>query len=391
MIRFVYRCVIFFFNTVIFIPIIGACIVSRFKKKKFDIGLGPEPMINNVYHKMALQRKGYSCQTFVSAVYFITDQFDVRGDKFRFVHFIYYYLFFLSIMRYRCIYIYFNGGPLGFTKYWRIEPLLYKLANVKTVIMPYGGDVQDLTRTSNLCFRNFMAKDYKSHRLRRQIIDKKIDLWTKHADCVISGCDWVEYMYYWDTLMLAHFSIDTELWKPDPAIKSNNSTLRILHAPNHTAIKGTQFFVKAINELKEEGYDIELVFAQKVPNDKIRELMQSVDVVADQLVIGWYAMFALEAMSLEKPVLCYIREDFETLYIQEGLIEPGELPIINTNSLNVKETIRSLVTEKEKLQSIGKRSREYVIKHHSIESIGNVFDKINSDIGIKGSVKNQNE
>ena len=30
--------------------------------------------------------------------------------------------------------------------------------------------------------------------------------------------------------------------------------------------------------------------------------MRDVDVVADQLIIGWYAMTALEAMCYEKPV-----------------------------------------------------------------------------------------
>ena len=37
-----------------------------------------------------------------------------------------------------------------------------------------------------------------------------IDRWTTHSDHVISGCDWVDYMHHWDTLMSAHFSIDIE-------------------------------------------------------------------------------------------------------------------------------------------------------------------------------------
>ena len=102
--------------------------------------------------------------------------------------------------------------------------------------------------------------------------------------------------------MLAHFSIDTDKWKPNSSYKNN--TLKVLHAPNHRKIKGTEFFISAINELKSEGYPIELILLEKVSNEEIKKIMSSVDIVADQLIVGWYAMFALEAMSMEKPVLC---------------------------------------------------------------------------------------
>ena len=72
-------------------------------------------------------------------------------------------------------------------------------------------------------------------------------------------------------------------------------------------LKGRSTFEKAIKELQLEGYNVELIFIQNVSNSKIMELMHEVDAVLDQLIIGWYAMTALEAMCLEKPVLCYIK------------------------------------------------------------------------------------
>ncbi len=70
-------------------------ILGRYSKKSIDIGLGPEPLINNIYHKQALELYGYTAQTFVTNVYFITDKFDIRGDrifsdKYRFSKFIVY-------------------------------------------------------------------------------------------------------------------------------------------------------------------------------------------------------------------------------------------------------------------------------------------------------------
>ncbi len=377
--------------------LIAAC--CRFWRKEIDVGLGPEPLINNLYHKKALEHYGYSAQTFVADVYFITDRFDVRADRIFYgknrhlrkplKYLAYLYLFILSGLRYKCIYIYFTGGPLGFATIFlrRIEPFLYKLAGIKVVVMPYGGDVQDLSRSPNLLFKSTMAVDYPEHRFRRKRIASKIDLWTKYADHVISGCEWVDYMYYWDTLTLAHFSIDTEAWRPVKqeleSVSSASRPLRILHAPNHRAIKGTQYFIDAVKELNEEGLDIELILLERVPNDEVRRVMASADVVADQLIVGWYAMFALEGMAMGKPVLCYLREDLKQLYIASGLIAADEIPIINCSPATAKESIRNLALHRDKLPAIGKRSREYVIRHHSTQAVGRIFDDINRRMGLE--------
>ena len=371
----------------------------RFRRKPIDVGLGPEPLINNLYHKSALEHYGYSAQTFVADVYFITDKFDVRGDKIfsgksRYLkkplkYLVYLHLFILSLLRYKCLFIYFTGGPLGLATVflWRIEPLLYKLAGIKVVVMPYGGDVQELSRSPNLLYKNAISVDYPEHRFRRRRIASKIDLWTRYADHVISGCEWVDYMYHWDTLMLAHFSIDVNAWKPAEAdtIPAKGGKLRILHAPNHRAIKGTQYFIDAVRELNEEGLEVELVLLERVPNEEVKQVMASADLVADQLIIGWYAMFALEGMAMEKPVLCYLREDLQQLYVASGLIAPDEIPIINCSPATVKQAIRELASGRGRLADIGKRSREYVKKHHSTEAVGKVLDRINRSIGLSPS------
>lgn len=374
------------------IMVVIACL-SRLLSKSVDIGFGPEPLINNVYHKNALLRRGYTVETFVTSLYFITQEFDWK--------FVYdsrvirllmpFAVFCFVVMRYKCIYLYFNGGPLlGSAFLWRLEPLLFRMAGIRTVVMPYGSDVQCLERCPNLLFRHVMAKDYPGYKLKQSAIKKRIDLWSKYAGHVIAGCDWVDYLYYWDTLMLAHFSIDTEVWREIPIdveapVLSADRPLRVLHAPNHRELKGTRYFVQAVEELSREGVPIELVLAEKLPNNKIRELMKSVDVVADQLIIGWYAMFALEAMSLSKPVLCYLRDDLKRLYVDAGLVDVDEIPLINCSPSTVKETLRKLVMNRHELHGIGLRGRAFVEKHHSLDAIGKTFDAINRSLGVMPS------
>lgn len=374
------------FDLMLAFPFVCLAVCARCFKRNFDVGIGPEPMVSHAYHQQALQQRGYRVETFVSHTYFITDAFDVRADRIfpRFLRPLAFYLLFVRAMfRYRCLYFYFSGGPLGFTPcLWRLEPWLYKLAGIKTVVMPYGSDVQEMSRSKNLVFKHVMSKDYPRHRTRRRRIAAQIDLWTAHADHVIGGCEWVDYMHHWDTLMLAHFSIDTERWKPTAGSTSPGNVLRILHAPNHRNIKGTNFFVDAIEQLQAEGEPVELVLLERVGNERVLEAMESVDVVADQLVVGWYGMFALEAMAMEKPVLCYLRSDLEELYQTAGLLEQGETPIVRCSPETVKDTIRELVVNRHELPRIGKLSREFVLRHHSLESVGTVFDMINREIGL---------
>lgn len=293
-----------------------------------------------------------------------------------------YYVFVKALWRYRVLYFYFNGGPLMSARWsWRIEPFLLKLAGIRTVVMPYGADVQDLVTSPNLLFKHAMSVDYPMFCDRRRRVRRQVDLWTSHADCVLSGVEWVDYMYHWDILMLGHFSIDTSAWAP-VEWRPRRGPLRILHAPNHRAIKGTDYFVQAVSDLRDEGYEVELVMLQGVPNDEIKQVMESVDLVADQLVVGWYAMFAIEAMAMGKPVLCYLREDLLDLYADAGLIDRGEIPLINCTPKSVKDTIRALIEDESILQRAALAGPCFVAKHHSLEHVGDVFHEINLSLGL---------
>lgn len=360
--------------------------IARFWPKRFDVGLGPDRLINNVYHKQALQRYGYRAETFTEAGNFITSEYDVtlvtwHGNLFGRL-FAAYALFVRALFTYRCLFFYFNGGCANRPVISRVEPLLYAIAGMKIVVMPYGSDVQVMTRSRNLHFRHVMGIDYPMVSKAHRAIARNVDRWSRHADWVIGGCEWVDYMVTWDTLMSGHFSIDMERWHPvEDAPRS--ATFKVLHAPNHKAIKGTQLLVDAIDRLKAEGLDIELVLLQRVPNDRIRQVMAEVDLVADQFVIGWYAMFALEAMAMEKPVLCYLRDDLVELYAKTDVLPPGELPILNTSSLEIAERLRWAYAHRDELPEIGRRGRAFVRKYHSTEAVGRVFAEILGQIGVE--------
>ena len=365
--------------------------LSRFFKRKIDIGIGPDPLINNIFHKKALESKGFSAETFCYHCYYITNNFDYNFSKNNRLIVLTIILlrwpFLFCLFRYRSILLYFNGGPLYTYSFvlWKFEPMMYYLANIETVVLAYGGDVQDLLRTSNLVFRDAVSNDYPKHKYRTQTIRKKIDLWTLRGSHVIAGCDWVEYLYHWDSLLISHFCIDSKKVQGALNEKTPKRPFLILHAPNHRTIKGTKYIEKAVSNLKSKGLDLELKIIEKMSNEEVIKLIQRADLVIDQLVIGWYAMFAIEAMSLGKPVICNLRSDFLEFYSTVGLLDSQDCPIINASPNNVEEVIQSLYNSRDSLNEIGEAGIKFVEKFHSTDFIGSHFKDVFVSLGVKPS------
>ena len=332
----------FLIADILFLPFFFIlALLSRFLKKKIDIGIGPIPLINNQYHKKSLEMYGYKAETFVDSTWFITKDFDIIMSNYLkgiFRFFTPYFLFLICITRYKALYIYFVGGPLRTSTLLRnLEPIFLKIANIKTVLLAYGADVHNFTATNNYAFKDATSIDYPHFKFFQLSNIRAIERWTNWGDFIFSGCDWIEYLYHWDELMISHFAIDCEKLKPKSFSNKKSNTLKILHAPNHRATKGTDFIIKSINKLKKDGYKIDLKIVENKSNQDVIKAIMEADIVIDQIIVGWYAMFAIEAMALEKPVICYLREDFLDLYEYKGLIKKNEFPIINCNFKNLEK------------------------------------------------------
>jgi len=102
--------------------------------------------------------------------------------------------------------------------------------------------------------------------------------------------------------------------------------------------------------------------------------MAEADIVADQFIVGWYAFFAIEAMAMAKPVLCYLRPDLLELYTLYSFAD--ECPLVNTPPLEIKERLRELIHDAKRRRELGIAGRRYVEDHHSLEAVGAWLDGI---------------
>lgn len=378
----------------------SGAVAARFKLRPIDVGIGPEPIVNHTYHKKALEKLGFTAETFVSETYFITQAFDLNTansacppaplwlawtpylaqlhqDIWLYRHVIHHY---------KALFIHFNGGPLYRSRLLRyFEPKLLKQANVKVLVSPYGSDIQNLRFSKDLKLKHAYITDYPKFYQWNPRIRWQEPNWTLHADYVLSGCDWVEYMHHWHQLVLTDWCIDVDAVKPSdtkPSVELDKP-FRVLHAPNHREIKGTRFLQQAINALQEEGLNIELLLLEGVPNTQILETLHSVDLVADQFIVGWYGFFAVEAMAAGKPVMSYIRSDYLELFTYARLLEEGELPVLNTGYREIQDQLRWAYHHREDLASLGTCSRDYVVKHHSLARLGQVFQEALTQMGVE--------
>jgi glycosyltransferase involved in cell wall biosynthesis len=371
---------------IIAIPyILMLSLYSRFFIKNKLIGIGPQNLISSVYHKKSLEFYGYISETFTYSPSYITDRFDLilncQKCPIKAFKELVIFIKLISIShRYNVIYITFRGGPIGFSSkiLWKIEPFFYKVSRTKIVVFPYGSDVQDMTKSENIYFKHALSMDYPNSIKRSKLVSSKVLLWSEYADHIISGCEWVDYMPGWDTLMPGHFAISAQDKVNYHSKKTK--TFKILHAPNHSNVKGSEFVKKAVKELINEGYDIELELLIGVNNDTVLNKIESADLIADQFVIGWYAMFSIEAMMLGKPVLCYLRDDLISLYVKSNTIVFEDLPIINTKIDEIKDKIIWSYNNQNSLKEIGKKSIEYVDKYHSTRAIGKILDSIHKNL-----------
>jgi len=377
-------------------------ILARFPwKKKFDVNSprllwGPMPIINYKYWSGALKKSGYESTTLMSEFYasinkkadfdsYFGDYFEPSKNRWFFGiqnYFVPYKIFSCAINKYDIFHFPFTGGFLGATKFWWLEASLLKLAKCKSVVVAHGGDSYQYSTVADPSLRHGLLLSYPDCARIEDSIKRKVRYWSKYGDALITSF-MMDGAGRWDCLPFAVFSIDCDVWKKKQNYSDcdgTNGTVKVIHAPNHRGFKGTEFIVQAVEDLQAEGLKVELLMMEKVPNEKIKELLENeVDILADQLIATGYAMFALEGMVCGLPVLSNLDQEYYTRIFRRYSYL-NQCPILSTTPETVKENLRVLVTQPGLREDLGKAGRLYVEAYHSENTaqymFGSIYDKI---------------
>ncbi|MDP3699458.1 MAG: glycosyltransferase [Hylemonella sp.] len=366
-------------------------IVSRLGEKNGLIW-GHTPIINNKYWSDAMRGAGFHSWTLMSGFYSKINKrqdFDLYFDDIfplvrpRILHrLLLPWLVMLYLAKHaRVLHLPFYGGVLRNSLLWRLESYLYRLAKIKTVIIPYGGDMYMYSQIFDPCIRNGLLLSYPQAAKNERNVRAHVNYWVEHADVILVGFT-LEGIARWDVPAGNMLAIDSTKWSAKQSYSSADGTgdaVRILHNPNHTGVKGSEFILNAVNVLQQRGLKVELVLLQGVQNSKVMEVMQSADIHADQLILPGYGMSAVEAMASGLPVIANLSDHrYTTIFRRFSFLQ--ECPIFSSTPETIIDDLELLVRSPQLRSELGRASRAYVEKYHSYEAtqylFGAVYDKI---------------
>jgi hypothetical protein len=131
----------------------------------------------------------------------------------------------------------------------------------------------------------------------------------------------------------------------------------VVHAPTNRLIKGTRYVEAAYAALAPRFPDVRFEVVERRPWSELREILAGADVVVDQVFMGWYGMVAVEAMALGKPVLCFIRDDFEPRL--------DACPILRCRKEDLAARLAEVLSDATDRAALGERGRAYAEREHA--------------------------
>ncbi len=118
----------------------------------------------------------------------------------------------------------------------------------------------------------------------------------------------------------------------------------------------------AVERLRAAGYPVALQVLEGIPAAEVPAFVGTADIVVDQLMIGAYGTFAVEAMATGRPVVCRIRDDLRAYY-------PADLPIADADPATIYATLERLVQDPEERAARGAAGPAYAAQVHEMHRV----------------------
>lgn len=136
----------------------------------------------------------------------------------------------------------------------------------------------------------------------------------------------------------------------------------IIHAPTQPSFKGTVFIESTLDLLQKNGFPLRYKRIENMSHAEAMQVYREADIVIEQVLVGTYGTFAVEAMSLGKPVIGYIREDLIETF-------PATLPIISADPVTLYHRLIPYLLDGNLRYTTGIKSREYAQMRHDIMNV----------------------
>lgn len=248
-----------------------------------------------------------------------------------------------------------------------LDVLLIRLLGKKMFMTFHGDDIRQGDRSLDL-YRHSIAQEvgpdyydsYSDKRKRRMGA-----FYQRHCRALYVVSPDLLAMAPAGAKLIHYTGIDSQEWDV-PANAHPNPRPLVVHAPTNRLVKGTRFIEKAVESLRSKGVDFDFILVEKMTNAEAKAIYEKADLIVDQLMAGWYGVFAVELMMMGKPVIAYIRpEDLA----QEPESFQTELPIIRASPESIEDVLEKALQNHIALPTIGSRSRAFAKKWYDADKI----------------------
>lgn len=157
--------------------------------------------------------------------------------------------------------------------------------------------------------------------------------------------------------------IDISGYKPIP-FEEKPSPIKIGHAARSRKLKGTDYVIRAIENLKRRGYDVELVLMENLPHAEVVKKKKECHIAVDQLTDlgGWgYGMSSLEFAASGIPIVTRMRPEYERFL--------PDHPFVNADETNVESALEKLIADSEFRRQKGIEARKFVERYHDVKVV----------------------
>lgn len=266
--------------------------------------------------------------------------------------------FIFALLHYDVFHFFWGVSLFGFWRFHLLDLPVLKLFRKKIVVHFRGLDVIDIHYFDYLRNTARLTNVSSPPLISRKDQIRRLKIWRRMADVLlVSEPDLYQVV---PNSILSPQVIDLAYWRPSSRpLSEQDGVIRIIHAPSSRRKKGTDFIEESINRLKAKGYNIELLLAENMPFDAIKDMYEMSDFGIDQVLYGWYGKVSVEIMAMGRPVICNIDPNLRQYR--------PDLPILHGDPTNLDIVIERLLKDKSLRDQLGVDSQKYAHKYHDVE------------------------